>query len=282
MERERALSSRREFLPTDDERVPRTPRAPLRLGIPVLDAEVPWLHPGTTLLMSGPPMPEKETLVYNVLREGLREGDGALLISTGARGEECWKWFQDHGIGLEPVQNRVGIVDCASLSDGFPEWRTEPIRRVSSPVNFAGIARAAEEFLAGFRRRWGVRRCRFAIYSLSTMLMYSDLRSAFRFLHALNSQVRATGGFGLYTMQEGMHDDPRVLAAMETLADGVIEVRPDRDRSLLRMRRRGDATAWVGFEVNEGRVLPRAQPPMFDAWHPPQRSRPVPGGWGPP
>jgi KaiC/GvpD/RAD55 family RecA-like ATPase len=209
-------------------------------------------------------MPEKEALVYHVLREGLRDGDGAILVSTGVRGEECWRWFRENGFGLEPVQNRVGIVDCASLSDGFPEWRTEPIRRVSSPMNFAGITRAVDGFLEEFRRQWGVRRCRLAIHSLSTLLLYSDLRAAFRFLHALNSRVRATGGLGLYALQQGMHEGGRAVAAMETLADGIVEVRPDLGLRLLRMKRRGEATAWVGFEVSQGRILPQAAPPAAD------------------
>lgn len=233
--------------------------ADYKLGIPGLDQAIPQVRGGTNFLVVGPPQSGKEVIVHNATYAGLTEGEAAILVSTGLSGEDAWRWFQANGMDLEPAKGRVGIVDCVSQTIGLSVGDTERIKRVSSPVNLTGISVAITGFFEEFWMKRGIRKARLSIHSLSTMLMYSNLQTVFRFLHVFTGRIKSADALGFYVIEEGMHD-AQTLTTLKQLADGIIEVKIENDRPAMRVTMTGKACPWIPFEVDGGRVKPQGPP----------------------
>ena len=115
---------------------------------------------------------------------------------------------------------------------GSPD--TENIKRASSPVDLTGIGVKISQFLEDFLVKKKVGRIRLCINSLSTILMYSNLQTVFRFLHVFTGRVKAAGGFGLYVVEDEMHD-PQTIATLKQLFDGMIEIKAVGDAYAMRI-----------------------------------------------
>lgn len=86
-----------------------------------------------------------------------------------------------------------------------------------------GIGIKLSEFLQQFYDS-GMRANRIALDSLSTLLMYSNLQTVFRFLHVFTGRVQSAEALGLFIIDSTAHDD-QTMSTLRQLFDGEIEVR---------------------------------------------------------
>lgn len=123
---------------------------------------------------------------------------------------------------------RTGIVAVADSTRSGTSATPHPIdpagnvtvRTVSTPGNLTDLGIQISAYLSewdGTDERTVV-----CFDSLTTMLQYTDLQRAFRFLHVLTGRVRATGSFAHYHVDPGAHDE-RTLNTLKTLFDGTAE-----------------------------------------------------------
>ncbi|WP_433628430.1 RAD55 family ATPase [Halomicrococcus sp. NG-SE-24] len=197
-------------------------------------------EPGTNLLIAGPPMTGKRALGLDILTHGSRRGDGAIVVTTQDSGDEVLRAYEDRFDGAVPA---VGVVDCVSKQQGASPTPTDRVAYASSPVDMTGIGIELSEFLERFYER-GVRENRILLDSLSTLLMYSNLQTVFRFLHVFTGRVQSADALGLFVVDSTAHDD-QTMSPLRQLFDGEIEVREsDADRSELRLKGVGETTEW--------------------------------------
>ncbi len=230
-----------------------------RLGIPPLDRLLSPVRAGTNLLAVGPPLSGADTFVYNVLGAGLADREAAILVSTGLSGEDSLDALRRHGVDLEALPGPLGIVDCVSQTIGLSVGDTERIKRVSSPVNLTGIAVAATAFLQEFWTRHRTRKMRFVVHNLGTILMYSDLRTVFRFLHVFAGRMKTARGLGLYVV-EGGAPDGEALPYLKQLVDQVVEMKEEDGRRFMRVVEPRRTTSWIPYRVEAGRILAGGEP----------------------
>ncbi|MFT4891274.1 MAG: KaiC/GvpD/RAD55 family RecA-like ATPase [Halobacteriales archaeon] len=189
------------------------------LGDVVPDAE---LDPGTNILISGPPMTGKRRVAFEILASGTDRSEGVIVVTTkdGAR-----RVLSEYGEFVpNPDDADVGVVDCVTKQQGGNN--VEDDRRVkyaSSPVDMTGIGIKLSEFLEEFYEVREHRRNRILLHSVSTLLMYSDLQTVFRFLHVFTGRVQSADGLGLYVIDSTTHDD-RTMNTLKQLFDGIINV----------------------------------------------------------
>jgi hypothetical protein len=69
------------------------------------------------------------------------------------------------------------------------------------------------------------------VHSLSTLLMYSDLQTVFRFLHVFTGRIQSVDGLGLFCIDSSAHDD-QTLNTLKQLFDGLIETSEDGEPTL--------------------------------------------------
>ena len=179
------------------------------------------VSPGTNLLVTGPPMTGKRQVALEVLAEGSRNGEGAIVVTTK---DSAKKLLSKYEALLEGADAHVGIVDCVSKQQGV--GNVDEDRRVkyaSSPVDMTGIGIKLSEFLEEFYEVRGHRKNRIMLHSVSTLLMYSDLQTVFRFLHVFTGRVQSADALGVYVIDSTAHDD-QTMNTLKQLFDAVIEV----------------------------------------------------------
>jgi KaiC/GvpD/RAD55 family RecA-like ATPase len=196
------------------------------------------LNPGTNLLVAGPPMTGKRRLAFDVLAHG--NGDGAIIVTTKSTGEQV---LSDYKSRLDGRDSTIGVVDCVSKQQGMSPQRVEGVEFASSPVDMTGIGIKLSEFLQRFYDS-GVRSNRIAFDSLSTLLMYSNLQTVFRFLHVFTGRVQSAEALGLFVIDSSAHD-AQTMSTLRQLFDGEMEVREaEGNGSEVRLKGVGPTTDW--------------------------------------
>ncbi|WP_416839632.1 RAD55 family ATPase [Haloferax sp. DFSO52] len=186
-----------------------------------LDTEV---EPGTNLLISGPPLTGKRSLALDILAAGTERGEGAIIVTTKDGADRILKDF-DKRVDIEG--HPISVVDCVTRQQGVGEVRDDDrIKYTSSPVDMTGIGIKLSEVLQEYYQERELSQNRIVLHSLSTLLMYADLQTVFRFLHVFTGRIQSVGGLGLFTIDADAHDD-RTMNTIKQLFDGIITTSED-------------------------------------------------------
>ena len=175
-------------------------------GIPALDKLLADGYPDkSAILVVGPPGIGKEALGYWFTNSGLVQGDFCLYVTRLSVKEV----LQDEkGFGIDN-QRRV------------PLWCASEGGQIKYDVNdLAGLSFNIKETL----KQNAGRRVRIVIDAISSLLMLNQPETIYRLLTQLLADVKQYDAVLLATLEEGMHK-PEVLAAMQQLFDGVVELR---------------------------------------------------------
>jgi KaiC/GvpD/RAD55 family RecA-like ATPase len=199
------------------------------------------VEPGTNLLVAGPPMMGKRTLALRILAHGNRRGDGTIVVTTKDGGEHV---REDLGEMLgRDESGPLGIVDCVSKQQGMNPAQTDDITYASSPKDMTGVGIQLSEFLEAFYTERRVQRNRILLHSLSTLLMYSNLQTIFRFLHVFTGRVQSADALGIFVIDSTAHDQ-QTMSTLKQLFDGQIEIREGDRQPELRLKGVGDDNDW--------------------------------------
>ena len=186
---------------------------------PHFDAEV---DPGTNILLTGPPLSGKRSMMMDVLAAGTDRDEGAIVVTTKDGADRVLRDYEKR----TPYEGKpVAVVDCVTQQQGGETRESDRIKYASSPVDMTGIGIKLSEFLQAFGDR-GIKQNRVMVHSLSTLLMYSDLQTVFRFLHVFTGRIQSVDGLGLFSIDSTAHDD-QAMNTIKQLFDGIVTVPED-------------------------------------------------------
>ncbi|OVE86072.1 RAD55 family ATPase [Natronolimnobius baerhuensis] len=179
------------------------------------------IDPGTNVLVAGPPMTGKRQIAYDILTSGASRGNGSIVVTTKDSADKVLEQF-DEDVSLK--DSTIGIVDCVTKQRGIGTVEDDPrIKYASSPVDMTGIGIKLSEFLQEFYETRGVTENRVLLHSVSTLLMYSDLQTVFRFLHVFTGRIQSADALGVYVIDSTAHDD-QTMNTLKQLFDGIVEI----------------------------------------------------------
>jgi KaiC/GvpD/RAD55 family RecA-like ATPase len=159
----------------------------------------------SAILAIGPPGIGKEALGYKFAYEGLVQNDFCVYATTLSVRDV-----------LQDVQ-AFGI----DTSQRVPIWFAGSGGQMQYNVNdLAGLSFNIKELL----KKSNGGRTRIVIDSFSPLLMLNSPETVYKFLGQLIAEVKNYEATLFGTLEEGMHQ-PQILAAMQLLFDGVIELR---------------------------------------------------------
>jgi len=159
----------------------------------------------SAILAVGPPGIGKEALGYKFAYAGLEEGEfSAYATSLAVRDV-----LQDiKAFGIDTAQK-------------VPFWFAPSGGQLTYDVNdLANVSFSIKDVL----KKNSDRRVRIVIESFSPFLMLNPPDTVYKFLSQLIAEVRESNATLFGTLEEGMHST-QVLAAMQLLFDGVLEMR---------------------------------------------------------
>jgi KaiC/GvpD/RAD55 family RecA-like ATPase len=218
------------------------------LGIKELDNAVRGIKKGSNIMLIGPPMSGKEVILYHIMYNGAAKNENAIItVTTRESAKHILKWFEENNLKL-PLQ-RIGIVDCVTKTLGEPAVEDENIKIASSPVDLTGIGVKISQFFEEYVMKKKILKTQLHINSLSTILMYSNIQTVFRFLHVFTGRIKAAGALGIYLIESGMHEE-QAIATLKQLFDGMIEVKSENDKNFIRaVGLSPKPTSWFEFEI---------------------------------
>jgi len=184
---------------------------------------------GVNILISGPPLSGKRKLAFEALAQGTNNGEGAVVITTRDSSDRVLADLRS--LLDDPEGGHIGVVDCVTKHQGRSVSDTELVKHASSPLDMTGIGIKFSEFIEEFYTGRNVQQNRVVLDSLSTLLMYSDLQTVFRFMHVLTSRIEDADAIGLHVIESTAHDQ-ETLNTLKQLFDGIVEVDADESVSL--------------------------------------------------
>ena len=223
------------------------------LGIKELDTAIGDIRNGSNIMLIGPPMSQKEVILHSIMYHGTAINDNAIItVNTREPASVILERFKENKIVL-PL-SRIGIIDCISKSVGMDAFETESIKFASSPKDLTGIGVRISEFFEDFLMKQKIQKIQLHINSLSTILMYSNIQTVFRFMHVFTGRIKAAGALGIFIADSGMNDDPKI-ATLKQLFDGIIEIKEENDKNYIRtVGLSSKPTPWLEYEVEGGKL----------------------------
>ncbi|WP_188977967.1 DUF7504 family protein [Halocalculus aciditolerans] len=201
------------------------------------------IQPGTNLMIGGPPMSGKAELGRTLVEDGLAAGDGAVVISTR---DDATRLLDDSPAIADGVANgHAGVIDCVTRERGEAARDRGWIRYVSSPGDVTEIGIRTAGFFTALAEN-DRDTIRGGLLSIPTMLMYTDPRRLFRFLHVFTGKVQSGGHLGIALTELG---DRETFERFAPLFDGMIQTRltDDYERQLRVVGVDPSPTDWVPY-----------------------------------
>jgi KaiC/GvpD/RAD55 family RecA-like ATPase len=210
----------------------------------VLDVEASSsVAPGSSVLVSGPAMTGKEGLVFDILADGVREGEGAVVVTTGDRAGSVIDTIESRAPTV--AGHQLGIIDCRGSNGSDTDGHSGAyVHHVGSPSDLTGMGVGITSSFERIQDA-GIDEGRFALASLSTMLTYADEQTVFKFCHVLSERLDGAEFLGFFTIDSGAHDE-RTLQIITQAFDGLIEIREAEGTREARVKGlRPDPSEWV-------------------------------------
>jgi KaiC/GvpD/RAD55 family RecA-like ATPase len=224
-----------------------------KLGIKELDDTIGNIKAGSNIMLLGPPMSGKTLILNHIIYSALENNEAIILVSTKEIGEHVFQWFEQQGMSMERYKERFGIVDCISKAMGLYLEDTPSIKYASS-MDLTSIGVKISVFFEEFWKK-AIRNIRLCINSLSTILMYSNLQTTYRFLHIFTGRIKLAKTLGIYILEEGAHDE-QALSTLKQLFSSALEIKKQNDSYYIRgVGFSKSPSKWLEYEVEGGKII---------------------------
>ncbi|NHN43349.1 hypothetical protein G9C85_17165 [Halorubellus sp. JP-L1] len=210
------------------------------------DLDTSTVRDGSNVLIVGPPMTGKRELLYEVLAADRGDDRATAFVTTRKAAETVEREYRD----VHPDVDTLAVVDCVTRQRGFGGDESATRRLVSSAGDLTGIGIGLTDFMRRFHQDESLSSTSVGMHTLSTLLMYADVRRVYQFLHVLTGRVESSGFLGGFVLDTPVPQDS--LGIIKQPFDGVVEVREVEATGAREYRVRGlpsDAgpRAWTEF-----------------------------------
>lgn len=189
------------------------------------------------LLLAPAVGPHEDPACRQFLAGGPRTDGGNLLLVTLTQSpRHRLDALRDHLYEHPPTA--LTVVAAGPTPDHAlerPDWLSDDVTYTTRTVADHGDLTSLGTRITRTLSDWDdTDRAAVCFHSLTTLLLYAELRAVHRFLQVINGQLAMQGARTHYHMDPGAHDE-ETLAVLRTLFDGVAEVDEEGEWSVLAM-----------------------------------------------
>lgn len=168
------------------------------------------LENATNILLEEPPLGEGRDVCTSLLVEGVPE-PSILFVSFTRNASDCVA--QIEGADVEDI-GVITVGDSATAVDN----QAVATDNVSTPSDLTGLGISIGQLLSEFEGPVLV-----CFDSLTSMLQYVDIKTAYEFLHAITGQIHAAGARAHFHIDPSAHDSKDV-AGIASLFDARVQL----------------------------------------------------------
>lgn len=219
-----------EIAAREEQRALEMQQAKVKTGNPRLDdlllGGIPF---GSNVLIHGPPFIGKEVMVNQFIAEGLKKGIPAIWVVTDKTPNDIREEMKFVLSGYEEYEHLglVRYVDSYSRSMG--DTTVDPYTvYIEEPTDHDKIMEAVEKITKEYKEKYEY--YRLAFRTISTLIAYSDINSAFRFLSPFCGRRKKDKAVSLYVVEKGMHSEQEIQM-LGSIMDGMIDFKVDQLRT---------------------------------------------------
>ncbi len=179
--------------------------------------------PGTCILLITPPIIESRLFCLEYIYKGLLVDEPGMIITMDYSPESLkiralqYGWILSRG-----EENKLlRWVDGYSLNAKKDVKSTDTIKRIGGSIALSDLTIGMSQIQRDFHQIKDY--YRFIFDSLSTLFIYNDPNTIYRFLRVIISKLRMSGGVGFFTLGERMHD-PQIEMTLRYMMDGTIQI----------------------------------------------------------
>jgi KaiC/GvpD/RAD55 family RecA-like ATPase len=190
--------------------------------------------PGTCILLMVPPVIEVHLLCLEYIYKGIAKKEPGLIVTMNYSPEDLkvraiqYGWILARG----EEQKLLRWVDGYSLNARKDVQSTETVKRIGGSIALSdltiGMSQAQRDFYQ-IKNYY-----RFVFDSLSTLFIYNDPNTIYRFLRTIIPKLRVSGGVGFFLLGTGMHD-PQIEMTLRYMMDGSMQINNNLDIEILNL-----------------------------------------------
>lgn len=184
----------------------------------------------STLLLSPSLAGDEEGACIDLLCPEEAASQNMLLVSyTKSPDAQLRRWRshsdeQPANLGIVTVEDSTRSVAAQSGGDAGNFGPNGPVETVSSPNDLTGLGIRITEYLTTWEENG--HRTVVCFDSLTALLQYVELETAYEFLHIITGRMAAVDAFAHFHMDPGAHDE-QTVESITSLMDAVVEVDDD-------------------------------------------------------
>lgn len=218
------------------------------IDIKDLDETIEGIKNGSNILLISPPMSRKEDILDNIMyHKAIKNENALIIVTTNEPANHILERLKTKKLDL--LLSRIGIVDCVTKNFVDVDFENADIKTVSSPADLTSIGVRIGQFIDEFSKSH--LKIQIHINSLSTILMYSNIQTIFRFLHILTGRIKTAEALGIFVIDSGMHDQ-QTIVTLEQLCDCIVEIKSENDINFIRiLGQYAKSTPWLEYDLNE-------------------------------
>lgn len=203
------------------------------------------------ILVQGPSFIGKDLLLDQFVAEGIRSGAPAIIILTQATTSQVRKKIVEMDPKLEDHEKLglVSYVDCYTKTAGLVGKNPFAIY-LNGVQDLEAIVDTIERFQRSYSEKYFYNRIVFD--SLSSIIRMHGINATLDFLNNVNAKIVAYNSSALFDLSGGIHA-PNEINAVESLMDGVVNLKEDRGKHLLSVKGLANIKSreWLEYSYNE-------------------------------
>lgn len=203
----------------------------------------------STIILMGSDGTGKESLVNKFMYQGLEEGEESMYVTLDGTPDDVKDDADYYGWDFTEYDDRIVFVDGYS-------WQAGGSDEQFALDGLSDLNQMNMTFTDALNAL-GDESKRVAIHSASTLLLYTDPKSAVKFLQVVGAKSSSSGGCLVITLEEGMHDD-KTVNTIKHVADGVVKTKIEGDDtkiSVQRMDKTDTSRDWMDLEVTDSGTI---------------------------
>lgn len=215
-------------------------------GVEGLDDAIQGGFPkNSTIILMGADGTGKESLVNKFMYQGLGEGEESMYVTLDGTPDDVRDDAEYHNWDFTEYDDRIVFVDGYS-------WQAGGSDEQFALDGLSDLNQMNMTFTDALNAL-GDESKRVAIHSASTLLLYTDPKSAVKFLQVVGAKSSSSGGCLVITLEAGMHDE-KTVNTIKHVADGVVKTQldgNDKQISIQRMDKTDVDRDWKDLEITD-------------------------------